>query len=200
MKTGHTLTLKIRSFGEKRNILQAAIRAGVARCDRCDNPAIRVFWQDQEEWYLECAEHYTEGEQWTGSTVGRYPRVLSVPVFSEDAALGWMKTEPFGKGRKFKVEAYDRTNYYALLHPDMRKAEYLIGKATEDVGWRVFIYPLIDDRFAYQLEYRVYSPTGSGFCHTYALTGGFASEREALNAAMQDRDMPYEFRPKPQGG
>lgn len=196
MSTGHTLSLKVRSFGEKRDVLQAAIRAGVARCDHCDQPAIRVFWQDQEEWYLECAEHFTEGDQWTGSTVGRYPRVLQFPVFSEDAALGWMQAEPFGKGRKYKVAAYDRTNYYALLQPDGRKFEYLIGGATEDVGWRVFIHPLIDERFAYQLEYRVYSPTGGGFCHTYALIGGFDSEKAALDAAMQDRDMPYEFRPK----
>lgn len=195
MSTGYALSLKVRSFGEKRSVLQAAIHAGVARCDHCDQPAIRVFWQDQEEWYLECAEHYTEGDQWTGSTVGRYPRMLSFPVFSEDAALGWVKTEPLGAGRKFRVEAYDRTNYYALLQPDGRKFEYLIGGATEDVGWRVYIYPLVDERFAYQLEYRVNSPHRA-FCHTYTLVGGFDSEKAALDAAMQDRDMPYELRPK----
>lgn len=198
MKTGYTLSLKVRSFDEKRQVLWAAIRAGVARCDRCDKPAIRVFWQDQEEWYLECGEHYTEGDQWTGSTRGPYPCVLAFPVFSEDAALGWMRDEPFGKGRKFKIKAYDRTNYYELLFEDQRKAEYLLGEATENTGWRVFIYPLTNERFAYQLEFRN-AGNHSSFSQTYALTGGFDTEREALEAALRDEDMPYQFKPKEWG-
>lgn len=93
------------NFQDMRAFLEAMVNDGIVRClsperdELCDDPATRIFWQDQAEWYPCCDEHWPvywmyelyEG-QWTGSTPFT-PCIIDVPVIA-DKASEWLAKLP----------------------------------------------------------------------------------------------------------
>jgi hypothetical protein len=88
--TGVEARRHCKTFQELRAFVDEVIRARVARClspDRtelCDSPAVRVYWQDQAEWYPCCELHTVNQDQWTGSTHFR-PHVVEIPLLADRA-------------------------------------------------------------------------------------------------------------------
>jgi hypothetical protein len=75
---GVDLTRYTATFADLRCAAESLIQVRALVCvspnrhTRCDEPATRIFWQDQAEFYPCCDSHWPGGEQWTGST--RFPR------------------------------------------------------------------------------------------------------------------------------
>lgn len=201
-KMGLGLELFVRSFSEMRAFISLCIREGVARCDSCDEPAVRTYWQDKAEWYLQCEAHADYRPQWTGSTrFGAHN--LFVPTILDRAKVeAFVQELDEETRRQVKIEEYDRTNYYALLPEDHKPLTdvYLPGAVVDGEtlmeetpysyqwkqqdGWRLRIWALTDGRFAYDLD-REHLHEAGGISHGYGLTAPFASAEEAEAAGYR---------------
>lgn len=93
---GLELRKHVNNWHEMRSFVEWVVRAGIARCASperdalCNNPATRVYWQDQAEWYVCCDEHAIWHPQWSGSTRwhGSVASILVDPEKTEQ----WLKT------------------------------------------------------------------------------------------------------------
>lgn len=109
---GFCIERECTGFEDKKFFLYRAVAAGVVRCispertGLCDSPAVRIYWQDQAEWYPCCAEHFPYGaEMWSGHTRG-WNRSASLPVLP--SAIEWIDVLPEDERRRICYWTYER--------------------------------------------------------------------------------------------
>lgn len=185
---GIEIVVKVESFDVKRSQIMRFVRAGIVRCCSCENPATHIYWQDQEEWYERCDEHWTDDPQWTGSTRGGYPRLLGMPVIV-DKARDWFAGLTPEQRTKIRFEVYDGTDYYKLMDDRFTHVEYAAG-GTLEMGWVIKVYPLTNGNFAYEMEHR-HLHEGGGTVHGYGVVGQWNTERTAIEAALGTDELQY---------
>jgi len=184
--TGYRLVIEVDGFHDAKNWIYRCVRAGIVKCSQCQQPAVRVWWNDAAEWYPECPEHHQYGDMWTGSTRWN-PSSFSLNVL-KDPAKAWLETLPEEDRANLRLHVYDATDYYALMVEDWdtHTEHYFTGSASE-WGWRLYatITPLTNGEYVYELH-RDYMHEAGGHMHAYGIRGAWATESEALAAAQDE--------------
>lgn len=181
IQTGILIKRPVRSFQALRSFIRQCINAKVARCDSCDKAAIRVWFNDPAEWYLQCEDHADYREQFSGTT--RFtPHICHVPAIKERVQV-WYEELLTDEREGISLEDYDATDYYALLPDDLKPKEryWLIG--GESGGWELELWELINGQFAYKLTW---ARAGGGRRWDYGLTAPFDTLEAARAAAIED--------------